>query len=190
MAQHEKCFAGSVLQGSCILDWIAAGQLCVLRGNITPDFPQSEIAATNFYDSDGSLGEELGEELGEIFCTFSCFIRCTEWPTNLLPKFLPIYHSMSCGWKYEISSPRASGVWGPQETISTSPILCSALGQPHCCQSSASAAPAASHVKRLPHCTGLLSNFGNCASNLVCYRSKKPPLATLTPLFWNCKKNT
>ena len=23
MAQHEKCFAGSVLQGSCILDWIA-----------------------------------------------------------------------------------------------------------------------------------------------------------------------
>ena len=31
MAQHEKCFAGSVLQGSCILDWLAAGQLCILR---------------------------------------------------------------------------------------------------------------------------------------------------------------
>ena len=32
MAQHEKCFAGSVLQGSCVLAWIAAGQLCILRG--------------------------------------------------------------------------------------------------------------------------------------------------------------
>ena len=33
MAQHEKCFAGSVLQGSCVLAWIAAGQLCILRGS-------------------------------------------------------------------------------------------------------------------------------------------------------------
>ena len=37
----------------------------------TPDNPQSEIAATNFYDSGGRLGEELREELGgnldEIF---------------------------------------------------------------------------------------------------------------------------
>ena len=31
-------------------------------------FFSSLIAATNFYDSGGSLGEELGEELGEIFC--------------------------------------------------------------------------------------------------------------------------
>ena len=61
----------------------------------TPDFPQSEIAATSFYDSGGSLGEELAEELGEIFCAFSCFMCCTELPTNLLPKFLPIYHSIS-----------------------------------------------------------------------------------------------
>ena len=59
----------------------------------------------------------LGEELGEIFCAFSCFICCAEWPTNLLPKFLPIYHSMSCGWNYKISSPRASGVWGPQHFV-------------------------------------------------------------------------
>ena len=35
---------------------------------VTPDFPQSEIAATNFYDSGGSLGKELSEESGEIFC--------------------------------------------------------------------------------------------------------------------------
>ena len=41
---------------------------------VSPDFPQSEIAATNFYDS----GRSLGEELGKIFCAFSCFIGCTE----------------------------------------------------------------------------------------------------------------
>ena len=33
MAQHETCFADSVLQDSCILDWIAAGQLRILREN-------------------------------------------------------------------------------------------------------------------------------------------------------------
>ena len=59
----------------------------------------------------GKLGEELVEELGEIFCAFSSFICCTEWPTNLLPKFLPIYHSFACAWNFEVSSPRASGVW-------------------------------------------------------------------------------
>ena len=77
---------------------------------LTPDFPQSEIKATIFCDSGGSLGEELGK----MFCAFPCFICFTEWRTNLLPKFLPIYHSMSCGWNVKISSPRASGVWGPQ----------------------------------------------------------------------------
>ena len=45
---------------------------------ITPDFPQSETAATYFYDWGGSLGGELGEELGEIFCAFLCFICCVE----------------------------------------------------------------------------------------------------------------
>ena len=30
MAQPETCFAGSVLQGFCILDWIAIRELCVL----------------------------------------------------------------------------------------------------------------------------------------------------------------
>ena len=33
MAQHEKGFVGSVLQGSCVLGWIAAGQLCILCGS-------------------------------------------------------------------------------------------------------------------------------------------------------------
>ena len=77
----------------------------------TPDFSEGDIAVTKFYDSGGSLGEELGK----MFCAFSCFICCAEWATNLLPKFLPIYHSMSCGWKFKISSPRASGVLGPPQ---------------------------------------------------------------------------
>ena len=64
----------------------------------------------NFYDSGRSLGEESGEELGKTFRAFSWFICCAERPTNLLPKFLPIYHSMSCGWNFKISSPRAYGV--------------------------------------------------------------------------------
>ena len=33
---------------------------------VTPDIPKSEIAATFFVDSGGSLGEELGEILGGI----------------------------------------------------------------------------------------------------------------------------
>ena len=52
------------------------GQCCTVcvRDELTPDFPQSEIAATIFYDLGGCLGEELGED----FCAFSCFICCTE----------------------------------------------------------------------------------------------------------------
>ena len=57
------------------------------------------------------LRRKSGRRIGRAF---SCFICCTEWPTHLLPKFLPIYHSMSCGWNYKISSPRASGVGEPQ----------------------------------------------------------------------------
>ena len=59
-------------------------------------FPQSEIAATNFYDSVGSLGEELGEILDEFFWAFRASFAVQNDPPNLLPKFLPIYHSMSC----------------------------------------------------------------------------------------------
>ena len=39
-------------------------------------------------------------------------------PSKFLPKFLPIYHSMSChgscDWNLKISSPQASGAWGAQ----------------------------------------------------------------------------
>ena len=36
MARHEICFAVSVSQGPCILDWIAAGQLCPSRKQSQP----------------------------------------------------------------------------------------------------------------------------------------------------------
>ena len=36
-----------------------------LPGFLRLEIPQGELAATNFYDSGGSRGEELGEELGE-----------------------------------------------------------------------------------------------------------------------------
>ena len=65
---------------------------------ITPDFPQSEIAATNFYDSGGSLGEELGEELGEIFCAFLCLICCTEWMTHKSSPKIPPNLSLHVLW--------------------------------------------------------------------------------------------
>ena len=41
--------------------------------SLTPDCPQSEIAATIFYDSGGDLDEGFGEESGEVFGAFSCF---------------------------------------------------------------------------------------------------------------------
>ena len=58
---------------------------------------QSKIAARYFYDS----GRSLGEELGKIFCAFSCFICCVEWPTNPLPRFLWVCHSVFWWLKYQ-----------------------------------------------------------------------------------------
>ena len=51
-------------------------------GDQSCDPRQSEIAATNFYDSGGRIGRRIGRN----FCAFSCFICCPERPTNLLPK--------------------------------------------------------------------------------------------------------
>ena len=96
MAQHETCFADSVLQGSCILEW--AGQLCIHRES-------------------------------------------------------------------NLNHPH-----------------CSVLGQPHCYHSNPSAAPVVSHLKPLARFTDF---FGNCAGNLVCQWSNKPPWPLLAPLFWN-----
>ena len=99
MAQHENCFAGSVLQGSCVLAQIAAGQLCI-RSNLNHPHTLQR-----------------------------------SWSTSLLapapPQRLPISHRCH-----------------------TSPIL-----------------------------------FGNCAGNLMCHRSSKPPWPLLAPLFWNGKNS-
>ena len=45
---------------------------------LTPDIPQSEISATEFCDSGGSLGKEMGEKMGKMFRAFSCLICCAE----------------------------------------------------------------------------------------------------------------
>ena len=66
------------------------------------------------------------------------------------------------------------------------------LNHPHTLQSSwstallAPAPPPVFHLKPLPHFTDFL---GNCAGNLVCHRSEKPPWPLLAPLFWNSKNS-
>ena len=100
MAQHEKWFAGSVLQGSCILVWIAAGQLCILRRS----------------------------NLNHLH------ILQRSWSTALLAPALP--------QRFPISN----------------------------------------------HCHTSPISFGNCAGNLVCHRSEKPPWPLLAPLFLEQQK--
>ena len=86
-------------------------------GKLAPDLFQSEIAATNVYDLGGSLGEELGEESGEIFSSHfrASFAVCrmTHKSSPKIPPNLSLHVLRRRNFK--ISSPRASGVWGPQE---------------------------------------------------------------------------
>ena len=99
MAQHEKCFAGSVLLDSCVLAWIAAGQLCIFCGS------------------------------------------------NLIHP-----HTLQRSW--------------------STALLVPAPPQPF---------PMSNHCHISPIC------FGNCAGNLVCHRSEKPPWPLLAPLFGTAK---
>ena len=59
----------------------------------TPDIPQSEIVATNFYDWAKSWAKSWAKKLGEIsdeiFWTFSRFIRRAERPTKISPQIPP-----------------------------------------------------------------------------------------------------
>ena len=63
---------------------------------ITPDVPQSEIAATNFYDR-AKFG---AKNWAKFWTKFSGHFRAScavqNDPPEFLPKFLPIYHSVSC----------------------------------------------------------------------------------------------
>ena len=63
-------------------------------------------------------GRKIGQHfVGENFWALLCFTCCVEWPTKFLPKCLPIYHSISCGWNVKISSLRVSGAWGAQRSL-------------------------------------------------------------------------
>ena len=65
------CFAGFVLQGSCILDWIAAGQLCVLHESnldIAMPAPPQRIPSSNHCHISLIFG---GNCAGNLVCHWS-----------------------------------------------------------------------------------------------------------------------
>ena len=91
-------------------------RLCVVMfrrassaGKITPDIPQSEIAATNFYDRATVWAKNWAKFWMIISGHFRASRAVQKHPSKFLPKFLPIYHSKSChgscGWNLKISSP-------------------------------------------------------------------------------------
>ena len=90
--------------------------------NITPDIPQSEIAATNFFDRAKFSAKNWAKNGAKFWTKISGHFRAScavqNDPPKFLPKFLPIYHPMSChgscGRHLKISSPRASWAWGAQ----------------------------------------------------------------------------
>ena len=65
---------------------------------------QSEFAATNLYESGGSVGKHWAKSSGHLRA-FSC---CAAWPTTIAAK-LRICHSVSCCWDIKTSSSRAGG---------------------------------------------------------------------------------
>ena len=63
---------------------------------VTPHIPQSEIAATNFYDRAKFWAKNWAKFWAKFSGLFCASFAVQNDPPNLLPKFLPIYHSMSC----------------------------------------------------------------------------------------------
>ena len=67
---------------------------------LTPDIPQSEIAATNFFDRAKSWAKNWAKNWAKFWTKFSGHFRASftvqNDPPKFLPKFLSIYHSMSC----------------------------------------------------------------------------------------------
>ena len=85
-------------------------------------FPRAKLRWQIFMAGRNS-GRRIGRNFGRNIwtkCSRASF-AVENNPPNLLPKFLPIYHSMSChrscDWNLKISSPRASGAWGAQEKV-------------------------------------------------------------------------
>ena len=68
--------------------------------HLMPDIAQSEIAATNFYDRARFWAKNWAKNWAKFWTKFSGHFRAScavqNDPQKLLPKFLPVYHSMSC----------------------------------------------------------------------------------------------
>ena len=65
-------------------------------------------------------GRKSGRRIGRNFLRIFVLHLLCRMATNVLPKFLPIYHSMSCSWNFKISSPQASGFGGRNMSIKCS----------------------------------------------------------------------
>ena len=106
--------------------WTSAGypapKLTLWAAFFTPDIPQSEIVATNFYERAKFWAKNWAKNWAKFWMKFSGHFRASLAVQNdsrkFLPKFLAIYHSVSwhgsCDWNLKISSLRASGAWGAQ----------------------------------------------------------------------------
>ena len=57
--------------------------------SVTPDIPQSEIVATNFYDRAKFWAKNWAKNWAKFWTKFSCFIRCAERPTKISPQIPP-----------------------------------------------------------------------------------------------------
>ena len=73
----------------------------------------------NFFDRAKSWAKNWAKNWAKFSGHFRASFTVKNDPAaKILPKFLPIYHSMSChgscDWNLKISSPRASGAWGAQ----------------------------------------------------------------------------
>ena len=60
-------------------------------------------------------GRRIGRRIGRNFLRIFVLHLVYRMTHKSSPKIPPIYLSMSCGWNFEFSSPRASGVWRPQQ---------------------------------------------------------------------------
>ena len=110
---------------------LGAGPATILS-YITPNNPQSEIAATKFLSSAEVWGKNWTKQwvknwvICEIFWHFRASFVVQNDPPKFLPKFLQIYHFVSCGRKVnKNTSPRSFGAWGAQHINATSHSLLS-----------------------------------------------------------------